>query len=146
MEVLLNKYEYAIMKCASHRNEEFNIENMQRMLMDVGITRLGEESVRFFLNQLVKKKMVKRRSSWMKFFKRISIYQTCYSEEYFLEHTRNLDLSMELDRKVWAEEIKRKQKENMWLSYSPSVISEGYFTLDEVEEIHKKSINLNNSK
>lgn len=135
---VMNKYEYMITKCAAQQANEFDVVTMRSMLWDMGEKRIGKFAVKSFLNGLVKKKVLKKRYSRKRYLKWVPLYWACYDEEYFAAHTKDLDLSVEIEKKAWEKEVRMKQKEERRLYYSPYVIAEpGYYLPDEKTKLEE---------
>lgn len=60
MEVILEKYEHIVMGCAIQQTDEFSISDLHGTLYSVGKTKLGKASLQMLLDQLVKKKLIKK--------------------------------------------------------------------------------------
>lgn len=144
MEIILEKYEHVVMECAVRQTGEFSVSDLYCTLCSMGKTNLGRASLQILLGQLVRKKLIKKRYSRIKYLKFQPVYRSCFNKEFYLAHIETIDLSNERHKKVLeANQAHRNKLENnpiySFLHYdlAPGIIEQG--CVSEKERIEFKN-------
>lgn len=144
IEAVLNKYERIVMDCAVRQPGEFSAPELYNALCSMGQNRLGQTGVQAFLDQLAKKKLVKKRYVRVKLLKFQPVYQRCFDEDFYFSHIEEFDPSNERHKKAYKLEqaLKKKLENNAlyrFLHYdlAPCIREHEYLSEEEKMELKK---------
>ena len=145
MEVIIEKYEHIVMECAVQQSGEFSVADLHHALCSAGMTKLGKASVQILLDQLVKKKLLKKRYSRIKCLRFQPLYRACWDQDFYLKHIEAIDCSNERHKKALdAEQARRGRMERnpiyRFLHYglAPGIVEQEYLSEEERMELRKK--------
>lgn len=141
----MEKYEHVVMGCAIQQTGEFSISELHEALHSTGKTKLGKASVQVLLDRLVKKKLIKKRYSRIKYLKFQPVYRSCFSRDFYLAHVEAVDLSNERHKKALEAEYARKIKVEsnpiysfLYFDLAPGIMEQGYLPEKEWSELKKR--------